>query len=445
MIGIRELGALCGRAACGALCAAAVAAQPVLPQADGQRHEGVASCAGAPCHGKLGPGKGAVWQSEYTLWKQEDQHAKAYQHLFDQKSKQIAASLGIGAAHESALCLDCHADHVPAQRRGAKFDLAGGVGCEACHGGSEGWLKPHDSGRSRADNLRDGMYPTDDPLLRAELCSSCHIGTRDKLVGHRLMGAGHPRISFELQVFSLTQPAHFDSETTAKRYPPRGKRAAEGAQFWAIGQAVAARRLLELFLDAGRGHDGVWPELVLFDCHACHHPMSEARWRARASTGLGPGVPRLSDASFLMLRHGLVAAAPEQAEALRGELRALHQATAKGPAEAQQAAQRMLARLQTAIATLDAWKPDAAAIRRVLDSLLAEGASGEYLDYAAAEQAALAVQALADNLRQQGALSAQRAGSLIDAALKFAEQLDNPENYDRARASAAFEKLRKLL
>ena len=44
-------------------------------------------------------------------------------------------------------------------------------------------------------------------------------------------------------------------------------------QEWAIGQAVAVREIAGALTDPARMRTGVWPEFVLFDCHACHHPI----------------------------------------------------------------------------------------------------------------------------------------------------------------------------
>ena len=43
-------------------------------------------------------------------------------------------------------------------------------------------------------------------------------------------------------------------------------------------EATAAREVLDLLLDPKRSRDGLFPELVVFDCHACHHAMSDRRW-----------------------------------------------------------------------------------------------------------------------------------------------------------------------
>ena len=48
---------------------------------------------------------------------------------------------------------------------------------------------------------------------------------------------------------------------------------------WAIGQALAVAEMMKMLADPERGRDGLFPELVLFDCHACHHPMSRRAGR----------------------------------------------------------------------------------------------------------------------------------------------------------------------
>ena len=51
-----------------------------------------------------------------------------------------------------------------------------------------------------------------------------------------------------------------------------------------------------------RSHDGLFPELVLFDCHACHHPMSDKRWAPRVPGPRARACVRLNDSSMLMVR-----------------------------------------------------------------------------------------------------------------------------------------------
>jgi thioredoxin reductase/CRP-like cAMP-binding protein len=151
---------------------------PAGPEKAGGLHLGVVTCAGNTCHGANAPLKDSrVQQNEFIIWHREDKHAKTYTVLFNDASKRIARNLGIKAAHTEKLCLDCHADNVPAERRGKRFQIDDGVGCEACHGGGEHYLGPHVSGTgTHAENIKLGLYPAEEPKARATLCLSCHLG-----------------------------------------------------------------------------------------------------------------------------------------------------------------------------------------------------------------------------------------------------------------------------
>ena len=49
-----------------------------------------------------------------------------------------------------------------------------------------------------------------------------------------MMGAGHPRMSFELDTFTTVEPAHFKPDSDWEKR----KRVWDGVQVWAIGQAM---------------------------------------------------------------------------------------------------------------------------------------------------------------------------------------------------------------
>src|SRR4029077_5302020 len=147
-------------AVCGLVLALGVAAPipaltqapaPTTASADGV-HLGVASCAGNNCHGAVEPFKTSrVAQNEYLIWAQKDKHSRAFAVLREDRSRRIAKNLGLADAEHAGMCLDCHADKIPVARRGPQFQLADGVGCEACHGGAKDWLGIHVSGASHAD------------------------------------------------------------------------------------------------------------------------------------------------------------------------------------------------------------------------------------------------------------------------------------------------------
>jgi hypothetical protein len=293
-----------------------------------ETHLGVASCAGSSCHGALEPwSNSTVKQNEYIVWEEDDPHADAYKILLTNESQRISRNLGLGRAEEEDLCLDCHADNVPVERRAKGFQISDGVGCEACHGGAVNWLGRHISGKAdHKANLAAGLYPSEDPVARARLCLSCHFGTEDRFLTHRIMGAGHPRLAFELDTYTWTQPSHvvFDDDYRTR------KGQISSVQVWAVGQAVAVDSLLDAMLDPKRNTDGIFPELVFFDCHACHHPMSNIRWAPRDSHDIGPGIPRIYDANLIMMRVLLQRIDPAMASDMAAKSKLLHQASLQG-------------------------------------------------------------------------------------------------------------------
>jgi hypothetical protein len=415
-------------------------------------HLGVASCASAPCHGAAAPEGKHVLQNEYVTWMKRDVHARSYQTLRSERSQKIARNLALGAnAWEAPLCLDCHADHVPEALRGKSFTLEDGVGCEACHGGSgggsgsEGWLRSHaHEATTHAQNVERGLVPLDRPEVRAERCLDCHLGNQKQLVNHRIMGAGHPRMSFELDTFTQVEPAHFRVE---EDYAARGKVAAPHAKIWAIGQAVQARRSLRLLADPAVARHGIWPEYVFFDCYACHHPMSDLRWQPRPGTGLegSPGVARLDDANLLMLRRALDVVAPDAAARLGSATIALHAALSRGEGSPARAIDQASSVVTAALPLIDGWQPTAAQVRGLASGLAQAAAGGFYRDYSGSEQAVMAIQALAASLHAQGDLgdgALTRINALIE---KLLADTHDPERFDPRRVPPELQQLQAEL
>lgn len=431
---------LAGVAAAMALALApAASAQQVLPRFDGQTHLGVASCAG-PCHARqsaLGVATGpAMRGSEIVVWQDRDstrgRHAQAYNVLLEPRGRDIGRKLGI-VPERSAECLSCHADFGPAEKRGARFQLSDGVGCESCHGGAEKWLNSHYAeGATHAQNIANGMFPTDTIESRARLCASCHVGSAaaDQYVTHRIMGAGHPRLSFELELFTSLQMHHVEDADYAERKSIQSR-----ARVWAVGQAVAARTTVDLFLRSERNRTGLLPELTFYDCHSCHRPITDradyrSRWRPNPGRGLGPGVVPFNDANLQVLAAAAKAFAPSLANDLDARTKAFH-ASMQGPADARtragEALSATLSQLVRAFnaATITAERADSA-LRAVVDVTQGE----RYTSYSAAEQAVMAIDSLTRSGADMGgarAARAQRMRSAIDAAY---QSVSDPNSYD---------------
>lgn len=412
-----------------------------LPDKSQDKTLGVVTCASSLCHGSVASWNGsAVNQNEVVVWSRLDKHARAYSVLLNEKSKRIAAKLALPKpAHQSKVCLDCHA-HNPINAA-PQHQVSDGVACESCHGASERWIASHtEPDASHAKNLANGMYPSDQPAARAQLCLSCHFGNTDKYVSHRIMAAGHPRLSFEMETFTNLQPAHFKVDAD---YVQR-KGAVDGVKIWAIGQALAVATQMDILLDPKRGRDGAFPELTLFDCHACHHPMTDARWKPRAPFGvnLGPGLVRLNDSSMLMLHLILRQTAPAQADSFKAAVAQLNQAVA-GQGDMAVTAKALKVQAQQASARIGQSGLSSEQLRRMALSLVDDGLAGAYADYAGAEQATMALGSVVNTLNLQGQLKS--VAQVNKGLANLRAGLANDEAYQPSEFQARLRAFRPLV
>ena len=444
-LGVCSAVCLLSLAAAAATTAGQRAAPPEVPQYAEAVHVGPTTCAGSSCHGTSQAWQrlqgSDVAQNEHRIWRREDPHAGAYQTLRSARSQRIAENLGLEDAHTADVCLDCHADNVPSGRRERTFQLSAGVGCEACHGGARRWMSAHVTNNDRAANLRAGMYPTDDPVARAQLCLSCHLGEARKMVTHRIMGAGHPRLSFELDTFTAIQPAHFVVDADYKR---RKGWAGQG-RTWAIGQLVATSQTLAALRDPAVRHDGLFPELTFYDCHACHHPQEELRYAARPSVPTGPGRPRLNDAGLLMVRVIVDVLGPEHADGLQGAHRDLHAASETSWEGVSDAALRIESVCAAVLEGLRDAPLSDATLWALGQRLVSLGQEGEYQDYAGAEQAAMALGAVLADLIAREAVSAAEADALRAALDGCYAAVDDEAAWDAAAFRQALAALGEAL
>lgn len=400
-------------------------AQQPMPYQSQDKTLGSVNCANSLCHGSTVPwAESNVLQNEYTTWVRLDRHTQTYNVLFNDTSKRIAKNMGLKKpAHETKECVDCHAHNPSPSLSGERFVRSEGVGCEGCHGPAERWIKSHTlDGTTHAENIKNGLYPTDNPVAQAKLCLSCHFGDQNRFVNHRMMGAGHPRVSFELETFTAIQPSHFkiDDDWHKRKgdYNP--------IKIWAVGQVVATQHTLNSFADPKQGYDGVFPELVLFDCHACHHPMSDKKWSPRL--GIGPGKIRLNDSNMLMLRAIVKVLAPDMSSSFNGKINELHQAIAgnielKGKTPQQQA--QLLSQYLNGVSTMIEKKPmGLKQLKDVFVALIDEAEKEQFTDYAGAEQAYMAISDLALSLAKQNALNSASVVNRHLAAMRKTLQED---------------------
>lgn len=401
-------------------------------------HLGVATCAGSNCHGaNQRPPGSYVPGNEYLIWSKRDKHRDAYNALLKPQSIRMAHALGLPDAAHQPLCLNCHADNVPKNLRGAQFQISDGVGCEACHGGASGWLGIHISGASHRQNIAAGLYPTNEPIARAEKCLSCHLGDSNKFVTHRLYGAGHPRLTFELDTYTAMEPAHFVVNAS---YIARKGRVTD-LQVWAAGQAVSLIKRMDALLDPKLAPHGLFPEFALFDCQSCHHPY-DATAGAKPGADHAPGTVRLYDANAVMLHAVAERVAPQQATALATHMLALDRAAQGDWATVQReaAALRTVAReLLPVLANHDYTRDDMAALLRAETAL---GTSPDNWQVSHAEQIAMGLEALVANLKSSGYVGDGQADAMSTALRGLYKSFANEQTFSPVAFARALKTLK---
>jgi len=409
------------------LVTAFVRAPASQAQADGgARFLGVASCAGSTCHGRMEGDGTVVRQDELMRWQEPSTpggaHSRAFAVLSNSRSQFIARNLGISNAATAPTCLGCHSSDAVG---GAAF-RSDGVGCESCHGPSGDWIASHYAGvgttvdpdaEMRAKhlaNLGAGLMKLEDPKVRASVCLDCHFGAagEGQFVTHRIMAAGHPRIAFEIDLFSTLQQHHAEDRDYGVR-----KGAPDHMQLWAVGQAAALSRSLALF-QSKRGTEGVFPEFYFYDCHSCHRRIFDQVKAVRtgvdnpARAGLPEGMPPFNDENMIML-----AAAARLADAgLAAELdtrgKAFHAAMADGRASAVKAAGALAetaARLETAFAARSFSTEDGF---RLVDAIAGAAIAPRFTDYAGSVQAVMGIDTLLNAMVASGRVTIGAAAGI---------------------------------
>ncbi|MEM0943921.1 MAG: multiheme c-type cytochrome [Pseudomonadota bacterium] len=405
-------------------------------------YSGVQTCANSQCHGAATVNPDSrVNRNEFTVWHNKTRHSKAYDSLTTPRAQRIAANLGIVEATSADLCLSCHANNVPVSQQAPDFDITEGVTCEVCHGSSVEWLGPHRLSQqySHADLVERGLFPTNDPVKRADMCLDCHFGAQDQFVSHRIYGAGHPRLSFELDSYSWIG-AHYNID---RDYYER-KTVADGVKTWAVGAAKMVERRMVLLADDKTGTNGFFPEFAFFDCNTCHHRMSELRYQPR-ETGLPPGTPKLDDSHMTVLKVALERSNPALGEQLQAAVLELHQSSAQGRPQLVAAATRVGALAGEAALAIAAHDLSGDDMRAVLGALVEAGSSGRLFDFAAAEQATLVIGATIDAMEKTGHITASQGQSMFSELNKAYDAVQNDEKFRPEQFVSAMKSLRAVI
>ncbi|WP_353207744.1 multiheme c-type cytochrome [Sphingorhabdus sp.] len=397
-------------------------------------HLGVASCAGSTCHGRLEADGAVVRQDEVLRWQEPSspagKHSQAYSVLLGKRSGQIARNLGIGKASSAPMCLGCHAD--PAASRGNSFQLADGVGCESCHGGASNWIASHYAvGASHANNVARGLAPLENPKVRAGVCLDCHFGSaaQGQFVNHRIMAAGHPRISFELDLFSSLQQHHDEDADYVAR-----KRRTDNVQLWAVGQALALKRSLDLYASASRGTEGAFPEFYFFDCHSCHrriYDQADAVKTGVRNPGrpIPEGMPPYNDENMIMLSATARITAPASAGQFDKASKDFHAALALDRSSTIAAARRLSIAADNLANNFASGSFGSGQAFAIIDIIATDAIAARLTDYEGSVQAVMAVDTLLSALVRSGNITQGAAAGIRANVNRAYGAVRDPNDY----------------
>ena len=351
---------------------------------------GAAAC--GECHTtSAGRADDFVLLNEFATWRTQDKHALAYVVLEGPRGQQMTKLLGFDVTKD-ARCLNCHATTSRSDRGDKSFTHREGVSCDGCHGPAEYWLFPHafkkDEWREKtpAEKEELGMFDVRNPVKRAQLCLSCHVGntSEGKVVTHEMYAAGHPPLpNFETANFSANLPAHWRSFKDVPYFKTadakiKKQNYGDDAQFHQTKLVLAScseplRSMMSLLSNRGNfsaklepketawppvwlranaknephdrwpeiGKKGadyspdklqeLWPELVMThaDCYGCHHDLKAKSWRQEVRGYIGrPGRPQIQSWPIVLASVGLTTA--DDAD-LAGKIKKLHEAMDSEP------------------------------------------------------------------------------------------------------------------
>ena len=408
------------------------------------KFNGAGGCAASSCHGSIQPKTVThVPQNEYSIWAGQDKHARAYQVLSSPVSLRIGKILKLDRPpNQTPRCLACHALSVPSEQHAETFDITDGVSCESCHGPASGWLGQHTvKGWPHERSVQElGMIDLRDMGVRSHNCLHCHLGTEEKSVDHQLIAAGHPDLTFELNLFSAVMPRHWKTPKDAPW---------SGTKEWAVGQSMQLRDGLNRL--ARRARSTTWPEFAEYDCFACHHALTkpEESWRLTSDGYYGArnaGVPAWNASRYVVFRYAAKEADAATAGKLDSEISALAGLMAQLNGDREQiaaTAERAAELAHTLAGKLNGRTYDAAFTVQIMRNIAGDSRGISEQGQRAAEQAAMTLDSLFVAYKQN--VSVPNEQDLRAAINQLFQQLDNPSAYNAPRFAAQMQKVSALL
>jgi len=316
------------------------AAEPAVKKPGGGGSSAVASC--ITCHnlyeGEHPFAKDPIKSDQFitlnsgAIWQKKDPHAKAYEVLSGKLAVEMGKKLKMKPTEDNR-CMTCHSTDLQPKAitkqnewDSARFETFPdyGVSCTACHGTGLKWQVEHyevtqgkiDWREQSADHKKSrGLHDLRDPVVKAKLCVSCHVGNHEqgKMVTHEMYAAGHPPLPpFELSTYTQGEPAHWakpsegslkyfkDKKDTWEKFHfhPKAEESSVAREY-AVGVIAALQAEVDLLVaeaKRAKAEEGSI-DFARFDCYACHHDLKHPSERQNLATAKPPGRPSIR-ASF---------------------------------------------------------------------------------------------------------------------------------------------------
>ena len=229
--------------------------------------------------------------------------------------------------------------------------------------------------------------------------------TTKRFATHQMMAAGHPRLAFELDTYTelwRTSGGHEHFRRDADYFARKGP--FEPVQTWLAGLTAATRAKRDLVEQRIAVANGGFPDFALYNCYSCHRSMRVAAWeKPDDGDDAPPGTLRLHDGHARALLAVLEATAPSLAAAAAATRSTALQSANGNPAHdprrervaATGARAHRAEEHRAAHGIAPTWK------RRSMRSSPRRNAA-TFVDYAAAEQAAMGMVLLLAELDPDG-------------------------------------------
>jgi hypothetical protein len=358
-----------------------------------------------------------VRMREWQIWQEHDKHASAYKVLTEPRSQRMGQLLGKNVLAKETGCVQCHVSNAVEElwspdcfRNGQNLFVQEGVSCQACHGPASAWEDEHDETawqqKTPAQKAEFGFNALEDPVRRASMCASCHIGNAElgRVITHEMYAAGHPMLSgFDMEAFADKMPRHWEYQEEKEK---RLDIPAQPFKFERTrGVLVASVIGLQASVDLADEGKASWPELARLECYSCHHQLQMPSWRQESHVERFAGRPRLELGCLPILRVAtqIATGSTQSFDAIVDESRDVFSSNMFGDTV-------KLAMLRTAV---DVWSTktaeklanmplDATKVEEILMLLIDAAAEGTH-DYDTARQLTGAIYVVGEELKRSGA------------------------------------------